>query len=119
MILEEIAKLNQEWQDLLNPYLESEEGGSVITKLECFLEPRNGQFWPAPEKMFAPLQKVKLEEIKVVIVGHYPYPNQRHATGLPFSNPPNTDKALSVCNIFRSIICDIGGTMPTSGCLEH
>ena len=115
----QIKTLPEDWLELLEPYLTSEKGINTIAQLDNFLNSLKGNFHPNEHKMLAPFHSVSVQKIRVVIVGHFPYPNANHTTGLPFSNPRHHSMALSVQNIFKSITNDLGGKMPDHGNLEH
>ena len=119
MLSNQIKSLPEDWLELLDPYLISEKGKNTVAQLDTFLDSQKGHFHPNEQKMLAPFHSVSVQQIKVVIVGHFPYPKAQHTTGLPFSNPRNFPMALSVQNIFKSIISDLGGKMPVHGNLEH
>lgn len=67
-----------------------------------------GNVCPAPDKMFAALELVPFESIKVVILGQDPYHGEGQANGLAFS--VNSGQALppSLRNIFTELQSDLG-----------
>ena len=111
--------MNDDWKELLDPYLASASGVDAVTKIDDYLLSKCFDFHPPRKEILRPLNLVSVKNIRVIIVGHYPYPKSSHATGLPFSNPKSIAMALSVKNIFQAIINDVGGIMPDSGCLEY
>lgn len=119
MLSPRLNSLPNDWLELFKPYLDSEKGQDIIKKIDDYLEVQRGNFHPVADKILAPFHSVPVERVKVVIVGHFPYPNPAHVTGLPFSNPINIPMAKSVKNIYRAILRDIGGIMPAHGSLEH
>jgi len=94
MLSEQINLLPCDWLELLKPYLTSERGKRTIAQLDNFLMSQVGCFHPNQHKMFAPFHSISVQKIKVVIVGHFPYPKASHTTGLPFSNPTQTSMSL-------------------------
>ena len=120
----ELKKLNQDWRDLLAPCLGENFDDPIVRRIDDFLSNAPSNFFPSKEDMLKPF-KISVKDIRVVIVGHYPYRQNWQATGLPFSNPPHISKRQSVKNIFKAIIGDIYGSdhidekMPSSGCLEY
>jgi uracil-DNA glycosylase len=56
-----------------------------------------------------------LNKVRVVILGQDPYhgPNQAH--GLSFSVPEGVAIPPSLRNIYKEIVSDLGGTIPTNG----
>ena len=119
MLSLELRKLNDDWKELLAPYLASTSGIDAITKIDNYLANQCFDFHPPRKEFLRPFKLISVKDVRVVIVGHYPYPNSFHATGLPFSNPKSVPMAFSVKNIFQAIINDVGGIMPDNGCLEH
>ena len=94
-----LNSLPDDWLELFKPYLDSEKGQDIIKKIDDYLEVQRGNFHPVADKILAPFHSVSVERVKVVIVGHFPYPNPIHVTGLPFSNPINVPMAKSLKNI--------------------
>ena len=65
-------------------------------------------FQPSLEKIFAAFA-VKVEDVKVLIVGQDPYPNPDHAMGLAFSVPSSISKLPpTLINIFKELESDLG-----------
>lgn len=98
-------KLNDEFK---RPYYEN------LTK---FLEHeyKSKTIYPKPENVFNALNKVKYEDVKVVIIGQDPYhgPNQAH--GLSFSVEKDVNTPPSLKNIYKEIQSDIGCYIPNHG----
>ena len=115
----ELKKLSQDWHDLLAPQLGDDFDDPIIRRIDDFLSRIHPHFFPPKENLLKPFHSVSVEDIRVVIVGNCPYPWDKQATGLPFSSPPGIKMGKSVEIIFRAIINNIGGKMPSSGCLEH
>jgi uracil-DNA glycosylase len=72
-------------------------------------------FYPSVENIFAALNASPLNKVRVVILGQDPYhgPNQAH--GLSFSVPEGVSIPPSLRNIYKEIVSDLGGTIPTNG----
>lgn len=83
-------------------------------ELEDFLEQERAEgksILPSEDDVFNALEYTPLEDVKVVIVGQDPYPNKRHAHGLAFSIPKETeDIPKSLKNILKELESDIGAT---------
>ncbi|MFT5136783.1 MAG: uracil-DNA glycosylase [Arenicella sp.] len=71
--------------------------------------------YPSVENVFAALNATPLNKARVVILGQDPYhgPNQAH--GLSFSVPEGVAIPPSLRNIYKEIVSDLGGTIPTNG----
>lgn len=74
--------------------------------------------YPKGAEMFAALNLIPFERVKVVILGQDPYhgPNQAH--GLCFSVRPGTAIPRSLLNIYKELKEDVGFTMPGHGFLQ-
>ena len=98
-------KLNDEFK---RPYYEN------LTK---FLEGeyKSKTIYPKPENVFNALNRVKYDDVKVVIIGQDPYhgPNQAH--GLSFSVEKDINTPPSLKNIYKEIQSDIGCYIPNHG----
>ncbi|PIE43655.1 MAG: uracil-DNA glycosylase [Gammaproteobacteria bacterium] len=73
--------------------------------------------YPPGPCIFNAFNHTPFEEVKVVILGQDPYhgPNQAH--GLCFSVQPGVRLPPSLINIFKEIQSDLGGSVPSEGCL--
>lgn len=64
---------------------------------------------PSSDQVFRAYRTTPLSEVKVVILGQDPYPNNKHANGLAFSVNESLEKIPpSLRNIFKEIEEDIG-----------
>ena len=82
-----------------------------MEQLRAFLlaEKRAGnEVFPAGKNMFAALNLVPIEQIKVVIIGQDPYHGPGQAHGLSFSVPRGVGLPPSLRNIFVEIERDLG-----------
>jgi uracil-DNA glycosylase len=93
------------WRDL--PFFETRLPG-IETELAA-----RGSFLPAPDKVFAALEQVPPDAVRVVILGQDPYPTPGHAHGLAFSAEASVQPLpRSLANIFREMTDDIGACPP-------
>ena len=126
----ELKKLDRDWRELLASQLGDNFDDPIVKCIDKFLSNAPSNFFPSKENMLKPFHSISVKDIRVVIVGHYPYRQNWQATGLPFSNPPHIPMRQSVKNIFKAMIVDIYGInhndekmldekMPSSGCLEY
>lgn len=76
------------------------------------------QILPEPNHVFKCLQYRQPDEVKVVIIGQDPYPDEEYASGLAFSSKTN-GIPWSLKNIFKELVADVGIEQPTSGNLEN
>lgn len=78
-----------------------------------------GQDWlPGPGRVFAALDAVPPQRVRVVILGQDPYPTPGHADGLAFSVAPGVALPRSLKNIFAEMRDDLGAA-PADGNLAH
>jgi uracil-DNA glycosylase len=77
-------------------------------------------YWPDRSCMYAPLDDLSLDQVKVCIVGQDPYPDPKFATGTAFSIPRAAATwPATLCSIIREYCSDLHYTTPTHGCLER
>lgn len=75
--------------------------------------------YPPPRRIFAALDEVPFEKVRVVILGQDPYHGPGQANGLCFSVADGVPFPPSLRNIFKEINADLGLTMPATGNLDH
>lgn len=98
-------KIRKSWFELLKKDFESES----FKNLQDFLTEENQKYeiYPADENIFASLNAVPFEEVKVVIIGQDPYHEPGQAHGLCFSVQEGTQIPPSLINIFQEIKSDL------------
>ncbi len=73
----------------------------LISKLKLNLDGR--PFYPSSESVFRVFKELDIADVKVIIVGQDPYPNEGHANGLAFAVNNNVRPLpRSLSNIFRA-----------------
>lgn len=75
--------------------------------------------YPPGSQIFHAFELTPFAQVKVVILGQDPYHGPGQAHGLSFSVPDGTKMPPSLVNIYKEIITEFGGEMPSSGNLEH
>lgn len=75
---------------------------------------------PDRELLFAALDEVPFEDVKVMVMGQDPYPNHNNCTGVAFSIP-KTSKSYpaTLANLFQEYSTDLGYSYPMSGDLTN
>lgn len=73
---------------------------------------------PGPDRIFAALEAVSPDRLRVVILGQDPYPTPGHANGLAFSVASDIPLPRSLRNIYAEMREDIGAS-PANGDLSH
>jgi len=101
-------------------HLKSEFEKDYFKELSDFLktERKTYRVFPPTKLTFNALNKTKLENIKVVIIGQDPYHNDGQANGLSFSVANGKKIPPSLKNIFKELQSDLGYNIPISGNLE-
>ena len=112
------AALHPGWASRVGVYLQRED----MQALAAFLRAEKAagkRIHPPGRRMFAALDAVPFDEVRVVILGQDPYHGPGQAHGLSFSVPPGVAIPPSLLNIFKEIERDLGLPMPRHGCLAH
>lgn len=106
-------QLEASWQNIL----EEEWSKPYLKNLALFLaqERKNHTVYPPKEQVFAALNQVTFEKVKVVIVGQDPYHGEGQAHGLAFSVPKGIKPPPSLKNIFKELESDLGISPPSHG----
>lgn len=105
------------WQPHLKEYINSESYINLINWLNQEYDKKN--IYPKKENIFAALDYVRLEDVKVVIMGQDPYHGAGQAHGLAFSVEKDVKLPPSLKNIYKELNSDIGCSIPTHGNLTH
>lgn len=83
------------------------------------LSKRHVHWNPGRKNLFAALDAVPLDQVKVVILGQDPYPSHLHATGVAFSVPPSVKELPPTLKIiFNELVADLHCTYPSNGDLS-
>lgn len=99
------------WRLALLPALASE----AFEELAVFLEAERAagaQVLPAAADIFAALDLVEPQDVRVVLLGQDPYPTPGHAHGLAFSYRGGGKLPRSLGNIVREVEADLGVALP-------
>jgi uracil-DNA glycosylase len=75
--------------------------------------------YPNPKFIFNAFELCPFDKVSVVILGQDPYHGPGQAHGLCFSVPENIAMPPSLKNIYKEIVSDVGGVIPSHGNLEH
>ncbi len=112
-----MIRITKNWATLLKDEFEK----PYFKNLQAFLEKEYSThtIYPDMENIFAALNTVKYEDVKVVIIGQDPYhePNQAH--GLAFSVQDGVELPPSLVNIYKEIEDDLKITCDKSGNLTR
>lgn len=75
--------------------------------LEISKDHNDEAFLPSPQFLFRAFHLTPLKNVKVVIIGQDPYPNEENACGLAFSVWPGVHVPASLQNIFKELKSDL------------
>lgn len=107
------------WEDLR--WWKSGEKQVIDERLDDFDKVKHG-YNPKRENIYAALDSIDFEDVKVAFFGQDPYPTalSKYATGLAFSIPVR-EKVYppTLLSIFKEYSQDLGLPTPTSGCLNR
>ena len=104
------------WREILTPALDLE----AYTQLCEFVAKERSEFnvFPPEPEVFAALEAVAPEDVRVVILGQDPYHGEGQAHGLAFSVRPDVKPPPSLKNIFAELKDDLG-IVAESPCLSR
>lgn len=116
-VMTNAVQLRQEWLSLL----EGEFQQPYMRELGAFLraeKARGKEIYPPGKQLFAALDAVPPDEVKVVVLGQDPYHGPGQAHGLSFSVPRNQKVPPSLQNMFKELVDDVGINTPSHGDLS-
>lgn len=106
----------QTWREFVEHEADQPYFRRLMNRVDA--ERQNYDVYPPRQDMFSCFAACPLDSVKVVIIGQDPYHRPGQAHGMSFSVRPGVKLPPSLQNIFKELIDDIGGGMPTSGYLE-
>lgn len=111
------VRIEPSWKEQLKEEFEK----PYFARLADFVRREYGTktVYPAPKQIFAALESVPFEEVRVVVLGQDPYHGSGQAHGLSFSVPDGVPKPPSLQNIFKEIKSDLELPVPEGGNLQH
>ena len=108
-----MLQVPQAWQGLLEDICRAE----YFQRLDALVTQayEAGEVYPPRARLFACLEAVPPEGVRVVILGQDPYHEPGQANGLAFSVKPGVKLPPSLRNILTELQADCGVTPPESG----
>lgn len=94
------------WHDQIKAHLPEGYFGKINHFMDAVYQ--QGIVYPPRGQVFAAIQKIPLEQVKVVILGQDPYHGPGQAQGLSFSVPDTIPAPPSLQNILKELADDIG-----------
>ena len=105
--------ITKNWFELLKEEFDKPYYKNLMTFLEN--EYKQKTIYPKPENVFNALNKVKYNDVKVVIIGQDPYHGVNQAHGLSFSVEKDITIPPSLRNIYKELHDDCGTYIPNNG----
>jgi uracil-DNA glycosylase len=90
-------KRNSDWKSILR----SAECREVLTQVAALR--KKGDVYPIQKHILRAFEDCPFKEVRVVILGQDPYPNEGQAIGRAFAVPKSTDMPRSLRNIFKEV----------------
>ncbi len=112
-----MIKITKNWANILKNEFEK----PYFKKIQEYLESEYQKYdiYPSMDNIFAALNLVKFEDVKVVILGQDPYHEPGQAHGLSFSVLDGVALPPSLVNIYKEIESDLGIKCEKSGNLTR
>ena len=106
-------KIDESWKNVLK----EEFTKDYFSSLKAFLieEEAKHTVFPKNKDIFTAYNRVKFDDVKVVVIGQDPYHGVNQAHGLAFSVLEGTRFPPSLLNIFKELHDDIGCPLPKQG----
>lgn len=112
-----IHNLSDTWRSALAAEFRSPYWASLTEFVRQERQENPGEIYPAEGQVFAALNAVEPQDVKVVLLGQDPYHGPGQAHGLSFSVLPNEKHPPSLRNIFRELHDDLDCPIPEHGTL--
>ncbi|MEM1403995.1 MAG: uracil-DNA glycosylase [Pseudomonadota bacterium] len=112
-----VVTLREEWLVLL----QREFDDPYMQELSAFLRQRRAagaEIYPPASQIFAALDSLPPQDVRVVILGQDPYHNPGQAHGLCFSVNRGVPVPPSLQNIYKELSADVGLEIPRHGDLR-
>ena len=101
------------WREFVEDQAEQPYFRALMNRVDA--ERDRFDIYPPRQDMFSCFAACPLDRVKVVIIGQDPYHGPGQAHGMSFSVRSGVKLPPSLQNIFKELVDDIGGDMPTSG----
>lgn len=98
--------ITEKWDEVLKDEYEKPYFKELMDKVDR--EYATATVYPPRDRIFAALQYVDYDKVRVVILGQDPYHGEGQANGLAFAVNESVDRPPSLVNIFTELESDIG-----------
>jgi uracil-DNA glycosylase len=109
--------LPSDWSRVLSDELSSPWFRALEKTLA--VERKRARVFPEADEVFEAFRLTAFEQVRVVVLGQDPYHREGQAHGLAFSVRPGIKPPPSLKNIYKELRADLGGEIPSHGCLTH
>jgi len=111
------VQIHPSWQHVLQNEFDKPYFEQLTTSIRQ--EYSHHTIYPPGPQIFEAFNRCPLDKVKVVLIGQDPYHGPGQAHGLCFSVNDHIAIPPSLRNIYKEIVDDIGGEIPTTGNLSH
>ncbi|ANU66431.1 uracil-DNA glycosylase [Turicimonas muris] len=118
MNFSDVNRLKPGWGNLVEDFFDSSQGQGLISYVNKRKDEIGEDNVYPPDPLRA-LTLMSLDEVRVVILGQDPYHGPNQANGLAFSVGEGIKLPPSLRNIFKEIINEYSGEMPSNGDLTY
>jgi uracil-DNA glycosylase len=105
------------WRAVLRDELKKPYFKHLVKCVEA--ERKQHQVFPPEKDVFNAFKATPYQDVKVLLLGQDPYPNEGQAHGMCFSVRPGVRPPPSLRNIFKELKADLGCKVPNHGSLEE
>ncbi len=112
------VNLHESWKKRLAAEFEKPYFAALSAFVREQYTTKGKRIYPAPKNIFAALDAVPFDDVRVVILGQDPYHGPGQAHGLSFSVPDGVQIPPSLQNIYKEIRSDLGIEPPRNGNLS-
>ena len=110
-------QMHESWKTALKAEFEK----PYFAELKRFLQAEKAAgktIYPPGSLIFNAFNSTPFDQVRIVILGQYPYHGPGQAHGLCFSVQHGVKPPPSLVNIYKELQSDVGITLPTHGCLQ-
>jgi len=110
-----VAYISDKWDEILGEEFKKPYYKDLYLKIKE--EYSNHVVFPPSDEIFTAYKLTDFDDVKVVILGQDPYPNENQAHGLSFSVKPGIATPKSLVNIYKELHDEMGLYIPNNGYL--
>lgn len=111
--------LNDSWKEILAKEFTKPYWSDLDAFVTREREENPGKIYPPEDQVFAAMNHMDYDDVRVVLIGQDPYHGPGQAHGLSFSVLPGHSHPPSLRNMFKELKSDLGIDAPSHGTLTH